>query len=70
MKTWLIYTVLAVFALLAMMTITMQAAELKIGTVAPDFELSGSNGKKYKLSDFRGKKAVVIAWFPKSFTGG
>jgi peroxiredoxin Q/BCP len=32
--------------------------------------LKGSDGKTYKLSDFKGKKAVVIAWFPKAFTGG
>jgi thioredoxin-dependent peroxiredoxin len=49
----------------------LQAAEsLKPGDPAPDFELSGSDGKTYKLSDFKGKQAVVIAWFPKAFTGG
>jgi peroxiredoxin Q/BCP len=46
------------------------AAELKVGDKAPEFELAGSDGKTYKLSDFRDKKAVVIAWFPKAFTGG
>ena len=46
------------------------AAELKVGDVAPDFELKASDGKTYKLSDFKGKKAVVVAWFPKAFTGG
>jgi len=48
----------------------IQAAELKAGDVAPDFELPGSDGKTYKLADFKGKQAVVIAWFPKAFTGG
>ena len=43
---------------------------LKVGDPAPDFTLSGSDGKTYKLSQFRGKKVVVIAWFPKAFTGG
>ena len=38
--------------------------------MAPDFELMGSDGVVYKLSDFIGKKAIVIAWFPKAFTGG
>jgi len=41
-----------------------------VGDRAPDFELKGSDGKTYKLSDFRGKKMVVVAWFPKAFTGG
>lgn len=46
------------------------AAELKVGDDAPDFELVGSDGKTYKTADFKGKKAVVIAWYPKAFTGG
>ena len=46
------------------------AADLKVGDVAPDFALPGSDDKTYKLSDFKGKQAVVIAWFPKAFTGG
>jgi peroxiredoxin Q/BCP len=45
-------------------------AELKVGDQAPDFTLPGSDGKSYKLSDFKGKKAVVVAWFPKAFTQG
>ena len=46
------------------------AVELKVGDIAPDFSLQASDGKTYKLSDFRGKKAVVVAWFPKAFTQG
>jgi peroxiredoxin Q/BCP len=38
--------------------------------MAPDFQLVGTDGKTYKLSDFVGKQAVVIAWYPKAFTGG
>jgi peroxiredoxin Q/BCP len=34
------------------------------------FTLAASDGKTYELSDFKGKKAVVVAWFPKAFTGG
>jgi peroxiredoxin Q/BCP len=41
-----------------------------VGDEAPAFELPGSDGKTYSLADFRGKKAVVLAWFPKAFTGG
>jgi thioredoxin-dependent peroxiredoxin len=44
--------------------------ELKVGDQAPDFTLEASDGKTYKLSDFKGKKAVVVAWFPKAFTQG
>jgi peroxiredoxin Q/BCP len=42
----------------------------KVGDKAPDFTLQGSDGQTYSLSQFAGKKAVVIAWFPKAFTGG
>jgi peroxiredoxin Q/BCP len=44
--------------------------ELKVGDQAPDFSLQASDGKTYKLSDFKGKKAVVVAWFPKALTAG
>ena len=48
----------------------LNAADLKVGDAAPEFALQGSDGKTYKLSEFRGKQAVVIAWYPKAFTGG
>lgn len=40
------------------------------GDEAPDFELTASDSRTYRLSAFRGHSAVVIAWFPKAFTGG
>jgi hypothetical protein len=43
---------------------------LKVGDMAPDFELQSTQGKKVKLSDFRGQKNVVLAFFPAAFTGG
>lgn len=46
------------------------AAELKVGDPAPAFSLPGSDGKTYSLADFAGKRTVVLAWFPKAFTGG
>ncbi len=42
----------------------------KVGDAAPNFELKGSDGKNYKLSDFKGKQGVVVAWYPKAFTRG
>ena len=49
---------------------TTPVTELKVGDAAPDFTLQGSDGKTYHLADFKGKKAVVLAWFPKAFTSG
>ena len=46
------------------------ADAMNVGDLAPNFTLPGSDGKTYKLSDYKGKKAVVVAWFPKAFTGG
>ena len=48
-----------------------QPPELKVkpGDKAPEFSLPGTDGKVHKLSDYAGK-TVVLAWFPKAFTGG
>ena len=43
---------------------------LKVGDTAPDFTLPATNGQKVTLSSFRGKKIVVLAFFPAAFTGG
>jgi peroxiredoxin Q/BCP len=43
---------------------------VKVGDMAPDFSLPGTDGKTHKLSDYRGKTAVVVAWFPRAFTSG
>lgn len=42
----------------------------QVGSPAPDFSLPGSDGKTYRLADYRGKQAIVLAWFPMAFTGG
>ena len=47
-----------------------QPTVVKVGDMAPDFSLPGTDGKTHKLSDYRGKTAVVIAWFPRAFTSG
>lgn len=43
---------------------------LKVGDVAPDFTLLSDQWKPVKLSDFRGKKNVVLAFYVLAFTGG
>ena len=43
---------------------------LKVGDAAPDFTLPGTDSKTYKLSDFKGKKNVVLAFYVLAFTGG
>ena len=43
---------------------------LKIGDSAPDFTLTDTEGQPVKLSDFRGKKNVVLAFYVLAFTGG
>jgi thioredoxin-dependent peroxiredoxin len=57
-------------AALSSVGVMAQTAELKVGDPAPDFKLQASDGKTYSLADFKGKKAVVVAWFPKAFTQG
>jgi cytochrome oxidase Cu insertion factor (SCO1/SenC/PrrC family) len=49
---------------------TPRARSLTVGDDAPDFALTGSDGKEYRLSNYRGKQAVVLAWFAKAFTEG
>ncbi len=64
--------VLRLLSLLMALTLAASAGagELTVGDPAPDFTLQASDGKTYRLSDFRGKQAVVIAWFPRAFTSG
>jgi hypothetical protein len=46
------------------------AEDLEPGARAPGFELLGSDGNTYTLSQFVGKQGVVLAWFPRAFTPG
>jgi cytochrome oxidase Cu insertion factor (SCO1/SenC/PrrC family) len=43
---------------------------LKVGQAAPEFVLTDTEGKEVKLSDFKGKKNVVLAFYVLAFTGG
>ena len=69
---------LAVFAALAQTPAQQPAAQqptppkthLKVGQAAPDFTLPDTAGKPVKLSDFKGKKNVVLAFYVLAFTGG
>jgi peroxiredoxin Q/BCP len=56
--------------LLAITALSVNAEPLSVGDPAPDFTLAASDGNTYSLSDFRGKQAVVVAWFPRAFTSG
>lgn len=60
----------AIFSLAFASSSLIAAEGLKVGDDAPDFTMVGSDGKTYKLSDFKGKQAVVVAWYPRAFTGG
>jgi cytochrome oxidase Cu insertion factor (SCO1/SenC/PrrC family) len=51
-------------------TPTPPSTHLKVGMPAPEFELTDTAGKKVKLSDFKGKKSVVLAFYVFAFTGG
>jgi peroxiredoxin Q/BCP len=46
------------------------AEELVVGSKAPPFSLTGSDGRTHTLAEHAGKRAVVLAWFPKAFTPG
>ena len=43
---------------------------LTVGQPAPEFELPGSDGRTHRLADHRGRRGVVLAWFPKSSSPG
>ena len=68
MRSVLMMTAMFVMAAAAAGFGQTPAPELKVGDPAPDFNLQAADGKTYKLSDFKGKQAVVLAWFPKAFT--
>ncbi|MBA6252648.1 MAG: peroxiredoxin Q/BCP [Colwellia sp.] len=56
---------------LALMTsFSLLASDLKVGEQAPDFKLQATNGDYYQLSDYQGKQAVVLAWYPMANTRG
>ena len=69
MQTWLRVT--AGTALLALAsTLAAQTGPLKVGDKAPDFTLPDQNGNKISLTQYLGKKNVVLAFYVLAFTGG
>src|SRR5688500_16722931 len=66
-----LFSALVVGALFMTATMASAAEPLKVGDTAPDFTMVGSDGKTYKLSELtKSGKAVVVAWYPRAFTGG
>jgi hypothetical protein len=71
MKSWLKVAASAALSLVTSSAMAQApAVELKVGDMAPAFSAPGSDGKTHTLAESRGKQAVVLAWFPKAFTGG
>lgn len=75
-----VFGLLAVVALLAVSAFAQEAPKpaaptaikthLKVGDKAPDFKLVGVDGKTVELKKLKGKTNVVLAFYPKAFTGG
>jgi len=61
----IICTFLAIFT-----SFSVLATDLKVGEQAPNFNLQATNGDYYQLSDYQGKQAVVLAWYPMANTRG
>jgi peroxiredoxin len=57
-------------AAMSAQTAAPPSTTLKVGDQAPEFTLPSTDGKKVSLSDFKGQKNVVLAFFPAAFTGG
>ena len=67
MMKWMV--VLVAVGAMAVLSRDAQAQGPAPGDVAPPFELPGSDGQTHRLADYAGR-TVVLAWFPKAFTGG
>ncbi len=63
------FLMLLILMLVLMAPVYAQEEGLQVGDTAPAFSLQGSDGKTHSLEELAGK-TVVIAWFPKAFTGG
>ncbi|MBI2816002.1 MAG: redoxin domain-containing protein [Acidobacteria bacterium] len=74
MNLWRVRTLFSIMALTVLLPALVGAADIKtkvkVGDQAPDFTLPDQNNKQTKLSDFRGKKNVVLAFYVLAFTAG
>jgi peroxiredoxin Q/BCP len=61
----IICSLLAVFT-----SFSLLATDLKVGEQAPNFRLQATNGDYYQLTDYKGKQAVILAWYPMANTRG
>jgi peroxiredoxin Q/BCP len=62
--------ILSILCLSLLSAVSAHAGGLAVGDPAPDFSLQASDGNTYTLAEFKGKQAVVIAWFPRAYTSG
>jgi thioredoxin-dependent peroxiredoxin len=69
-KTVIVVVFILILGGLAAVLLLAQKTHLKPGDMAPDFTLKATTGQSVTLSDFRGQQTVVLAFFPKAFTGG
>jgi len=60
----------SLLSLLAVSGFSAEAGKIQVGEPAPDFTLKDQDGKEVKLSSFKEKKNVLLAFYPKDFTGG
>jgi peroxiredoxin Q/BCP len=60
----------ALVSLLLLTAPAENAARPAAGDAAPAFSLPATDGRTISLADFKGKKTVVLAFFPKAFTAG
>ncbi len=70
MKRISLAALIAAFFWIAVSAQAPAPVKLKVGDEAPDFTLSDTAGQKVKLSDYRGKNNVVLAFYVFAFTGG
>ena len=57
-------------ALICITSYSSNATSVAVGSQAPNFNLQATNGDFYQLKDYRGKQAVVLAWYPMANTRG